>query len=89
MQTSAICRFHTADTARRRMGGWGWGQRLTLELLKKMDDSLKPAVLESAAFYEHRLQLGSKPIFHLEAFVAKVMALYKKWSIEFMEMMDD
>ena len=25
MQTSAICRFHTADTARRRMGGWGWG----------------------------------------------------------------
>ena len=71
------------------MGGWGWGQRLTLELLKKMDDSLKPAVLESAAFYEHRLQLGSKPIFHLEAFVAKVMALYKKWSIEFMEMMDD
>jgi hypothetical protein len=39
--------------------------------------------------HDHRLQLGSKPIFHLEAFVAKVMALYKKWSIEFMEMMDD
>jgi len=64
-------------------------QRLTVELLKKLDDSLKPEVLLQAAFYEHRLNLGSKPIFHIEAFVAKVMAAYKKWSIEFMEMMDD
>lgn len=32
-----------------------------------------------AAYYEHRLQLGSKAIYHLEAFVAKFMALYKKF----------
>jgi len=64
-------------------------QKLTIELLKKMDDSLKPEVLQHAAYYEHRLNLGSKPVFHIEAFVAKVMASYKKWSIEFLEMMDD
>jgi len=34
-----------------------------------------------AAFYEHRLQLGSKPIFHLEAFVAKFMSIYKRFLI--------
>uniref|UniRef100_A0A8C4VMR0 Replication factor C subunit 3 n=1 Tax=Gopherus evgoodei TaxID=1825980 RepID=A0A8C4VMR0_9SAUR len=36
-------------------------------------------VAQMAAFYEHRLQLGSKAIYHLEAFVAKFMALYKKF----------
>ena len=33
------------------------------------------------AFYEHRIQLGSKDIFHLEAFVAKFMSIYKRWII--------
>jgi replication factor C subunit 3/5 len=32
-----------------------------------------------AAFYEHRVQQGSKEIFHLEAFVAKFMVIYKKF----------
>lgn len=32
-----------------------------------------------AAFYEHRLQLGNKAIYHLEAFTAKFMAVYKKF----------
>lgn len=32
-----------------------------------------------AAYYEHRLQQGSKAIFHLEAFVAKFMAVYKRF----------
>lgn len=64
-------------------------QRLTVELLKKLDDSLKPQVLLHAAYYEHRLQMGTKPIFHIEAFIAKVMACYKKWSLEWAEMMDD
>merc|ERR1711936_799728 len=31
-----------------------------------------------AAFYEHRLQKGNKAIYHLEAFVAKFMAIYMK-----------
>lgn len=52
---------------------------LTAELLKNLDDSLKHEVLEAAAFYEHRMAMGSKEIFHLEAFCAKYMALYKKY----------
>jgi hypothetical protein len=31
---------------------------------------------------EHRLVQGSKDIFHIEAFVAKVMAVYKRWFME-------
>lgn len=49
---------------------------LAKELMKNLDDTLKQEVMEWAAFYEHRISLGSKEIFHLEAFVAKYMALY-------------
>jgi len=52
---------------------------LTGELLSNLDDSVKLEVIEWAAFYEHRLATGSKDIFHLEAFVAKFMAIYKKY----------
>ena len=54
-------------------------KRLAEELIKNLDDSLKLQVMEWAAFYEHRIALGSKEIFHLEAFVAKYMAIYKKY----------
>lgn len=37
-------------------------RRLVIELLKKIDDSLKADVLHWAAFYEHRSHLGSKPM---------------------------
>ena len=50
---------------------------LTLELMKNVDDSLKFELIEWSAFYEHRLTMGAKDIFHLEAFVAKFMSLYK------------
>ena len=52
---------------------------LCKELMKNLDDSLKRDVIEWAAFYEHRIALGSKEIFHLEAFVAKFMAIYKSY----------
>jgi replication factor C subunit 3/5 len=52
---------------------------LTMELMKNLDDSLKQEVLECAAFDEHRIALGSKEIFHLEAFIAKYMAIYKRY----------
>jgi len=52
---------------------------LTLELIKNLDDTLKQEVVEAAAFYEHRIAMGSKDIFHLEAFIAKFMAIYKKY----------
>lgn len=38
-------------------------------------------VVQWAAFYEHRLQEGSKAVFHIEAFVARVMAVYKNWAL--------
>jgi hypothetical protein len=46
-------------------------KNLALALLPKLDEELKPEVIHWAAFYEHRIRLGSKVIFHLEAFVAK------------------
>jgi len=50
-------------------------KNLALALLPKLDEELKPEVIHWAAFYEHRIRLGSKVIFHLEAFVAKVMRI--------------
>ncbi len=50
---------------------------LAVELMRNVDDSLKHEIIEWAAFYEHRLCQGSKDIFHLEAFVAKYMSIYK------------
>ena len=52
---------------------------LALELIKNLDDSLKSEVIEWAAFYEHRICQGSKEIFHLEAFIAKFMSIYKHY----------
>jgi len=55
---------------------------LTNVLLKRVDDLLKHETVKWAAYYEHRLKTGSKPIFHMEAFVAKFMAIYKRWILE-------
>ena len=49
------------------------------ELMKNIDDSIKHDVVRWAAFYEHRITQGNKEIFHLEAFVAKFMCIYKKF----------
>lgn len=54
---------------------------LLRELCKSLDDDLKHELVHWAAYYEHRAQQGSKEIFHLEAFVAKFMAVYKKWLV--------
>jgi hypothetical protein len=51
---------------------------LTWKLIPKTDDALKPEVIKWAAFYEHRCKMGSKQIFHLEAFVAKYMRIYER-----------
>ncbi|XP_067661480.1 replication factor C subunit 3-like [Haliotis asinina] len=52
---------------------------LLQELLSNCDGQLKTEVVQHAAYYEHRLQLGQKAIYHLEAFVAKFMAIYKRF----------
>ena len=56
-------------------------QTLVNELMKALDDELKHEVAYWAAYYEQRMCQGSKDIFHLEAFIAKFMAVYKKWLI--------
>jgi replication factor C subunit 3/5 len=48
---------------------------LTFKLIPLVDGSLRADVVKWAAFYEHRIRLGTKVIFHLEAFVAKVMRI--------------
>lgn len=60
---------------------------LVTELLSNCDGQLKTEVAHMAAYYEHRLQLGNKAIYHLEAFVAKFMAIYKKFMEDGMDAM--
>ncbi|KAM3837179.1 replication factor C subunit 3 isoform 2-T2 [Vipera latastei] len=60
---------------------------LLSELLNNCDGQLKGEVAQMAAFYEHRLQMGNKAIYHLEAFVAKFMAIYKKFMEDGLEAM--
>lgn len=52
---------------------------LLQECIKNCDLQLKIEIATVAAEYEHRMHRGSKPIFHLEAFVARFMAIYKKF----------
>eukprot|EP00512_Aurantiochytrium_limacinum_P012355 CAMPEP_0171579106 /NCGR_PEP_ID=MMETSP0961-20121227/8252_1 /TAXON_ID=87120 /ORGANISM="Aurantiochytrium limacinum, Strain ATCCMYA-1381" /LENGTH=368 /DNA_ID=CAMNT_0012135543 /DNA_START=117 /DNA_END=1220 /DNA_ORIENTATION=+ len=53
-------------------------QTLVKALLPRLDDTLKHQVINCAAEYEHRLHLGQKDIYHLEAFIAKFMVLYRE-----------
>lgn len=55
---------------------------LTLKLVPKIDEALKSEVIKWSAFYEHRCKTGSKPIFHLEAFVAKFMRILEMYLME-------
>ncbi|KAF4516790.1 hypothetical protein B566_EDAN004629 [Ephemera danica] len=54
---------------------------LLKELVKNCDTQLKAQVTQLAAHYEDQLHLGSKTIFHIEAFLARFMTVYK----DFME----
>lgn len=49
--------------------------------LPEVEDELKPEVVRWASFYEHRIRLGSKVIFHLEAFVAKFMRIFEGYLV--------
>lgn len=48
---------------------------LTLMILRKVSSNVAPQIIEIAAKFDHRLRLGSKAIFHIEAFVAGVMRI--------------
>ena len=53
-----------------------------VELLKALasncDGIMKNEIVHWAAHFEHRMNKGNKQIFHLEAFVAKVMSVHMK-----------
>ncbi len=69
-------------------------QILAREFLKKQNnndknsaalpEAIKPEVLKFAVMFEHRCKEGSKAIFHIEAFLARVMALYKGFQLKSM-----
>lgn len=48
----------------------------------KGEDGVKREIVKWAAVYEHRVCVGSKPILHLEAFVATFMDLYKRHTVK-------
>ncbi|GJE88606.1 P-loop containing nucleoside triphosphate hydrolase protein [Phanerochaete sordida] len=50
---------------------------IAARVCEKVDESLKPEIMHWAAVYEVRMRVGNKKIFHLEAWVVKVMSLYK------------
>lgn len=56
-------------------------KKVTQQLLtyNNADPQLQFQIVYWAAFYEHRLKSGSRAIFHLEAFTAKFMSIYKKF----------
>lgn len=62
-------------------------QGLLKELVRNCDGELKCEVTRLAAYHEHRLNLGSKAIYHIEAFIAAFMAMYKKFLEESMSAM--
>lgn len=60
---------------------------LLKELVRNCDGELKCEVTRLAAFHEYRLGQGSKAIYHIEAFIAAFMAIYKKFLEESMSSM--
>lgn len=57
-------------------------KRLLTKLCSKTDQQLVPSITEAAAIYESRMQNGTKPIFHLEAFVARFICIYRDYLAE-------
>ncbi|KAI8914741.1 P-loop containing nucleoside triphosphate hydrolase protein [Powellomyces hirtus] len=55
---------------------------LAFELMRNVDDIIKTQVVQYAAQFEHRLRVGNKAIFHLEAFVARFMSIYKGYLMD-------
>ena len=54
---------------------------LTTCLLRKVPPNVRHEAVHHAAMYEHRMQSGWKPIFHIEAFVARFMSILKRQQV--------
>lgn len=56
-------------------------KKLTTAVLERVPspqwDHVKHEIMTWAAHYEHRMQLGSKEMFHIEAYCARLMSVLK------------
>lgn len=57
------------------------------ELASNCDGTLKAELSQIAAKYEHQMHLGTKPVYHIEAFIAKFMSIYKRFLEEGLDAM--
>jgi len=57
-------------------------RRMTSRIMENTDDSLKSKIAYWAAYHETRMQLSSKKVPHIVAFVARVMKEISDWSIQ-------
>jgi replication factor C subunit 3/5 len=53
-------------------------RNLTIALMRKLPPGVRHETIFHAAMFECRMQAGSKAIFHLEAFIARFMSVYKR-----------
>ena len=51
---------------------------LVQALMRKTPAAVRHEAIHHAAAYEHRMAQGNKPIFHIEAFIARFMSIYKR-----------
>ena len=58
-----------------------YSQAVAERLVDQMDVALEAGVMHWAAFYERRMRIGNKKIFHLEAWVINVTCLHKVSSV--------
>lgn len=54
------------------------------ELCNFVDTNWKYEIIWWAAYHDNKMQMGNKAIFHLEAFLARMMFIYKKYAQEYL-----
>ena len=53
------------------------------ELCNFVDTNWKYQMVYWAAYHENKMQMGNNPIFHIEAFLARMMFIYKKYAQDY------
>lgn len=70
-----------AAKSSRFSGGGAGGGATPINVSPEALDPLKSKVARAAAAFEHRMAQGSKPVFHIEAFLARFMVDFKEWQM--------
>lgn len=63
-------------------------RRVVEDFLRIADDEIGAEICNVAAKFDHSLSIGTKPIFHLEAFIARLMQIYNAFLHSRAAMMD-